>query len=140
VADALRIRALVLNSSADTLDLLRHYLEVNGFEVETCNLARLRQEGADVAEAVVYANPDVVVFDVALPYETNWEICSALRRDPRVTMPFVITTTNRAAVERLTDDASGVIEILGKPYDLGDLAEAVRNAVRRSSSVDGPLA
>lgn len=123
-----RIRALVMDSSADTLDLLRQYLEFNGFEVETCNLARLRNEGADVAAAIAEAHPDVVVFDIALPYEMNWELCAALRGDPRIGVPFVLTTTNRAAVERLTG-AREVIEILGKPYDLEQFARAVRAAV-----------
>ena len=42
--------------------------------------------------------------------------------------PFVLTTTNRAAVERLTG-ARGVVEIFGKPYDLEQFAETVRRAV-----------
>jgi CheY-like chemotaxis protein len=117
-----------MDSSADTLDLLRHYLEFRGFEVETCNLARLRQEHVDIADAVVSARPDVIVFDIALPYEVNWQICSSLQQDPRVRAPFVLTTTNRAAVERLTG-ARGVVEIFGKPYDLEQFAETVRQAV-----------
>jgi DNA-binding response OmpR family regulator len=129
VAEALPIRALVMDSSADTLDLLRQYLEFHGFEVETCNLARLRSEGADVAEAIARARPDVVVFDIALPYEVNWALCASLREDPRVDVPFVLTTTNRAAVERLTG-ARDVVEILGKPYDLEQFVHAVQAAVR----------
>jgi CheY-like chemotaxis protein len=128
VPQALNVRALVMDSSADTLDLLRHYLEHHGFDVETCNLARLRSEGKDLVAAVVDARPDVVIFDIALPYEQNWRVCSTLQADPRVTAPFVLTTTNRAAVERLTD-ARDVVEILGKPYDLDQFARAVRHAV-----------
>jgi DNA-binding response OmpR family regulator len=128
VADAHPVRALVMDSSADTLDLLRHYLEFHGFDVETCNLGRLRREGIDIADTVARARPDVVVFDIALPYDVNWDLCSALQQDPRIKAPFVVTTTNRTAVERLTG-AREVIEILGKPYDLEHVAEAVRAAV-----------
>jgi CheY-like chemotaxis protein len=127
------IRALVMDSSTDTLDLLRHYLEYHGFEVETCNLARLRNEGADIAEAIVSARPDVIVFDIALPYEENWATCAALQQDPRISAPFVLTTTNRAAVERLTA-ARSVVEIFGKPYDLAQFVRAVRDAVDGADS------
>ncbi|HKB12182.1 MAG TPA: hypothetical protein VKD69_16085 [Vicinamibacterales bacterium] len=119
-----------MDGSADTLALLREYLEYEGFEVETCNLARLRLEGGDIAEAVVNAKPHVVVFDIALPYEANWAACCKLQDDPRIDAPFVLTTTNRSAVERLTC-ARDVIEILGKPYDLEHFARAVRAAARR---------
>ena len=135
------VRALVMDSSADTLDLLRHYLEFHGFSVETCNLARLRREGIDVADTVARVRPDVIVFDIALPYDENWEFCSALQQDPRIEAPFVLTTTNRAAVERLTG-ARGVIEILGKPYDLEHIAEAMRTAgaARRQAGGGAPPA
>jgi DNA-binding response OmpR family regulator len=131
VAEPIPIRALVMDSSVDTLDLLRQYLEFRGFEVETCDLARLRHDGADAAATIARARPDVVVFDIALPYEENWKLCASLRQDPRVSVPFVLTTTNRGAVERLTG-ARDVIEILGKPYDLEQFAEAVHSAVRAS--------
>jgi two-component system, OmpR family, response regulator MprA len=139
VPDEHPVRALVMDSSPDTLDLLRHYLEFHGFDVETCNLGRLRREGIDIADTVARAHPDVIVFDIALPYDANWEVCSALQQDPRIKAPFVVTTTNRAAVERLTG-ARGVIEILGKPYDLEHIAEAMRAAIAARSQGGTPPA
>lgn len=127
------IRVLVMDNSVDTLEVLRSFLEFEGFAVETCNTAKLRSEGADLAAAIAAARPDVVVFDIAMPYDVNWQVCETLKRDSRVAAPFVLTTTNRTAVERLTE-ARDVIEVLGKPYDLGQFARAIRRAVERDQA------
>jgi hypothetical protein len=46
---------------------------------------------------------------------------------------FVITTTNKPALDQLVGE-NEAIEIIGKPYDLQQVVEAVRSALTRTSS------
>jgi hypothetical protein len=71
----------------------------------------------------------VVVYDVAPPYEANWQLLSNLRRKGRLAeLPIIITTTNERHVRPL---AAGehLHEIIGKPYDLDRLIWLIRDAI-----------
>jgi hypothetical protein len=48
---------------------------------------------------------------------------------------FVLTTTNKAVLEGITDSAelADIHELIGKPYDLGQITQAVRSAVEAPS-------
>jgi hypothetical protein len=66
---------------------------------------------------------------VSLPYEANWNNFIEFRRhvnDRNVAV--VLTTTNKRALTELIG-STNAIEILGKPYDLEQLAAAVRRAL-----------
>ena len=44
--------------------------------------------------------------------------------------PFVITTTNKPALDKLVGETEA-LEIIGKPYDLAQVVDAVRAALAR---------
>jgi CheY-like chemotaxis protein len=72
--------------------------------------------------------PDVVVYDVAIPYVSSWDLLEVIRSNPTLcSQPFVITTPNK----RLLDDAVGrtsVLEIGGAAKDMRRLLKAVETA------------
>lgn len=122
-------RVLIFDSSPDTTDMLVEYFAHYGWRANAVNARALRRGEVDGAEIVQVHRPDVIVFDIALPYEQYWELCQTLRADARVRCPVVITTTNVAALHRLTGAQEPVIEIVGKPYDLEQLRAAVSIAI-----------
>jgi CheY-like chemotaxis protein len=121
------LKVLILDNSADILELLTTDLQCRGCVVATSSVSGIRHGDVDGARLIETTGPDVIVFDVALPYEANWRVAIELQADPRVRAPFVLTTTNATAVRRLI--GRDLIELVGKPYDLDSLYDAIVRSV-----------
>jgi DNA-binding NtrC family response regulator len=116
----------VLNSSQDIVNLIQQVLVGEGYRVVT--LATSNQlGGVSEREFLRQHQPQAAVYSVSPPYERSWAICSMLRRE----MPhfgWVVTTTNTRALEEWVGPTDA-IELIGKPFDLDLLVEAVTRAV-----------
>ena len=118
----------VFNTSEDTIDMLRHLFEHHGFVVVTAFTHDIRDGKTELEALMRQHRPDVVVYDIALPYEENWRLFQNIRTSPCCSdIPFVLTTTNEAQVRKVAG-GEPVLEIVGKPYDLDQLVAKVRAA------------
>jgi len=121
------LNVLIFDNSPDILELLTTDLKGRGCIVTTGSVSAIRHGEIDGAQLIESTAPDVVVFDIALPYEANWRVATELQADPRVRVPFVLTTTNATAVRRLI--GRDLIELVGKPYDLDTLYDVIIRSV-----------
>lgn len=121
----------VINGLADTTDMLRVVLEHAGFAVVDAQAHDVRNGKIDLANYVREHGVDVVLYDVAIPYEDNWRFVTGIRDHMR-DVPFVVTTTNQGALAKLVGP-NDALEIIGKPYDLGLVIDAVRRAAEGHS-------
>src|SRR6476646_3304130 len=118
----------IFNTSQDTIDMLRELFEHKGLVAVSVFTNMVRDGKVDLDGWMHQHQPDVIVYDIALPYEENWRLFEHIRQSPACRgVPFVLTTTNVAQVKRVAGDAS-VHEIVGKPYDLEKLLESVSTA------------
>ena len=123
----------VINGLEDTIEMLRLVLETAGFRVVDAQARDVRLGVVDLAAFVEQHGVHVILFDVAIPYEENWRAVQACRASPALaSTPFVVTTTNQRALESLVGP-SDTVEIVGKPYDLRMVVEAVRRAAERGA-------
>lgn len=122
----------VFNSSGDTLEVLKLALEQAGYAVVTGHVSELKKGQVDVLEFVEEHRPDVIIFDVALPYEENWRFLRLLQSsDAFKSLQWVITTTHKQHLEELVGDCGEVYEVVGKPYDMQQIVNAVGSALER---------
>jgi len=122
----------VFNSSDDTVELLRTALEAEGFQTVAGHIPDVKKGDLDLIDFVNHHTPAVILYDISPPYDANWRFLRLVRSSESVKKyPFVLTTTNKPALEQLVGETEA-LEIIGKPYDLRQVVDAVRTALARS--------
>ena len=121
----------VINTSPDVLEILRLTLHHAGIVVMTAMTFDLREGRIDIESFMRQHRPRVVVYDVAPPYDLNWELFLHTRSLPAMEgVQFILTSTNPQHVHELPGaHDEDVYEIVGKPFDLDRIVQAVREAL-----------
>ena len=128
----------IFNSSADTLDMLVCLFNSVGLRAVTARADDVKSGVFDLIEFIGVENPDAIVWDITPPYDRNWTFLRLLRSiGPLEDRAIVVTTTNKAHLETLLGRDSGGLEIVGTPYDLRAIVDAVTRAIERGSVLRG---
>ena len=119
---------LVVNGSEDTLGLVGEILEDEGFHVWGVRAWELEHGRLSPGNLLRLVDPDVIVYDISLPFDLSWAFYAQFIALPEAQgRPVVLTTTNRKGAEAVAGE--GVLELLLKPYDIGQLVERVNSAL-----------
>ena len=128
----MEVRALVIEDEKNLADLLRGYLEREGFAVHQAF------DGEAGLETARRLEPDVVVLDWMLPVLDGMEVLRELRRFSEA---YVIMLTARTEeVDRIVGLSAGADDYLTKPFSPGELIARIRAMLRRprSGAIDAP--
>jgi DNA-binding NarL/FixJ family response regulator len=119
----------VINTNPDLVELLKARLESAGFVALVLHVADIRQ-GLDLKTVMEAHRPEVVVFDVVMPYDRNWRFLQHLRETTLKGYRFVLTTPNAAALGKIVGRDEQIYEILDAGGDIDAIVQAVREAAR----------
>ena len=133
MSDLRRICA-IFNTNPEVLDLVREALQEAGYATVIAHIDDLKRGRIDMIQFVEEHKPDVIVYDVAPPYDTNWTFLRLMRNSKVMQgRAFVVTTTNKRALDDLIGP-SDVLELLCKPYDLKQIVQAVNTALSKQKA------
>jgi DNA-binding response OmpR family regulator len=124
-------RVLVVDDEASVQEVVRAYLEKDGYHVF---VAGTGGEGLALAERI---KPGLVVLDLMLPDRGGEEICREIRS--RSDVPILMLTAKASEDERVEGLALGADDYLVKPFSPRELVLRVRAILRRTQGAETPL-
>jgi two-component system alkaline phosphatase synthesis response regulator PhoP len=122
-------KILVVDDESPVRDLVRAYLEREGYQVETA------ADGPSGLRAARTLQPDVLVLDIMLPGMDGLELLARLRRESNA---YVILLTARAEeTDKIVGLGVGADDYVTKPFSPRELAARVKAALRRLNADEG---
>ena len=116
-------RVLIVDDEQNLVDLVRGYLEREGFEVSSAH------DGPSAVEAARNSRPELVVLDLMLPGFDGLEVCRRIRQ---FSDAYVLMLTARTdEVDRVVGLEVGADDYLGKPFSPRELVARVKAMLRR---------
>lgn len=120
----------LINSSPGVVDMIRITMEHAGIVLVSAMTHEVRDGEVDIEAFIRQHDPKVILYDIAPPYDANWLLFRHICNMPVLKgRHFIVTTTNERHVRALAGADQPLFELVGKPYDLQLLAEAVTEAV-----------
>jgi DNA-binding response OmpR family regulator len=115
---------LVVDDERHIVDLIRLYLERDGFAVLSAG------DGEEALAMAGRHDPDLVILDIMLPGKDGFEVCRELRR--RGDTPILILTARDDDIDAIVGLELGADDYVTKPFNPRALLARVKAVLRRT--------
>jgi two-component system alkaline phosphatase synthesis response regulator PhoP len=123
-------KVLVVDDDVKTVELVRLYLNRDGYEVLAA------YDGVEALRLAREGYPDLIVLDLMLPDIDGLEVCRILRHESDV--PIIMLTARTTDQDKLTGLGLGADDYVTKPFSPKVLVARVRAVLRRLPGERGP--
>jgi len=127
-----KFKILVVDDEQNILDVIKAYLEKDGFDVITA------MDGKSALDIYSNENIHLIVLDLMLPKMTGEEVCNRIRAISSV--PIIMLTAKSEEDEKIEGISMGADDYLTKPFSVRELVVRVRALLRRAYRDFSPMA
>ena len=117
-------RALIVEDDGNIAELLRLYLEKDGFDVI------IASDGGNGVRLALSENPDVILLDIMLPVLDGWQVCRKVRESSRV--PIIMLTAKGETYDKVNGLEMGADDYIVKPFEVKELLARIHAVMRRT--------
>ncbi len=126
-----RGRILIVDDEPDLLELVKHQLGKEHYEVTTA------QDGEVALAQARRQPPDLVVLDLMLPGIDGLEVCRRLKSDPRTMhVPIIMLTAKGEESDAVIGLSQGADDYVRKPFGSKELVARIAARLRSSRGED----
>ncbi len=116
-------RILIIEDEEAIADLEKDYLELSGFEVDTC------PDGLRGEERALSEDYDLVVLDLMLPGKDGFEVCKAIREEKN--LPILMVSAKKDDIDKIRGLGLGADDYMTKPFSPSELVARVKAHLAR---------
>lgn len=120
----MKYKILIVDDDVNICELLRLYLEKEGFETIVAN------DGENAVSAAQKHTPDLVLLDIMLPRLDGWQVCREIRKFSE--MPIIMITAKGEVFDKILGLELGADDYVTKPFDTKEIVARVKAVLRRS--------
>jgi len=122
-------KALVIEDDGNIAELLRLYLEKDGFTVT------ISGDGGNGAELALSLSPDIILLDIMLPVKDGWQVCREIRQHSKV--PIIMLTAKGETFDKVSGLEMGADDYIVKPFEIKELLARIHAVMRRTEPDSG---
>lgn len=120
-------KILVVDDDKNICDLLRLYLEKEGYEVTMVH------NGNDAVNTFNAEEPDLVLLDIMLPQLDGWQVCREIRKVSD--KPIIMLTAKDETFDKVLGLELGADDYVTKPFDTKEIVARIKAVLRRTSGL-----
>lgn len=122
---------LIVDDDYNICELLRLYLEKEGFGVQIAGSGTLALEKA--GESM----PDIILLDIMLPGMDGMQVCREIRKTSDV--PIIMLTAKDDTIDKVLGLELGADDYVAKPFDPRELIARIKAVLRRYETKNSDL-
>jgi two-component system, OmpR family, response regulator len=118
-----KTKVLVIDDDVNICELIRLYVEKDGYEVLTV------YNGKKGIEVFTDFTPNIVILDIMLPGADGWQVCREIRKISNI--PIIMLTAKGETFDKVLGLELGADDYIVKPFDPKELVARIKAVLRR---------
>lgn len=123
-------KILIVDDEKNICDLLRMYLEKDGFRTIIAN------NGRAALQLFREREPDLVLLDIMLPELDGWQVCREIRKISD--KPIIMLTAKGETFDKVLGLELGADDYVTKPFETKEVVARVKAVLRRAGGENKP--
>ena len=125
-----KTKILIVDDDENICELLRLYLEKDGFSTIVAN------DGKQAVEFNTKHSPDLILLDIMLPLLDGWQVCREIRKNSDI--PIIMLTAKGETFDKILGLELGADDYISKPFDTKEVIARIKAVLRRTDKKSEP--